>query len=124
MIWRTEYFLFFWINIPPSVAGPKTLSYLANTPKPRIVKLFLKATGQESFTVGSLVYFATRYDIHIQLGGLAGVIAPILSKQSRDLYCCVITGEVPILARMEGAFYQGGPVDHRASFSGVAWRVQ
>jgi hypothetical protein len=60
--------------------------------------------------VGGLAYFATRYDIHIELGGLAGLIAPMTGKQPGDLYGWVITSEVPSFAKMKGSFYQGGPV--------------
>jgi len=96
-------------NIPPNAAETK-VSYLANTPKPRIVKLSVKPDGREKFTVGGLAYFANRYVMHIELGGLAGMIAPMIGKQPPDSRGWVVPGEVPSFAKLEGAFYPGGPV--------------
>lgn len=96
-------------NIPASAAETK-VSYLANDPKPRIVRLSVKPEARDSFTVGGLAYFANRYVVHVDLGGLAGMIAPLIGKQPTDVRDWVVTGEVPCVARMEGAFYQGGPV--------------
>ena len=94
----------------PSNGAETKVSYLGNDPKPRIVKLSMRAEGRDRFTVGGLEYFATRYVMHIELGGLAGMIAPMIGKQPADVHYWMITGEVPSCAKMEGAFYLGGPV--------------
>jgi hypothetical protein len=96
-------------NIPPK-AAETNVSYLANDPKPRIVKLSVRPEGRESFTVGGLAYFANRYLIHIELSGLAAILAPFMGKQPADIHDWVVGGEVPSFARMQGALYLGGPV--------------
>ena len=96
-------------NVRPNVAETK-VSYLASAPKPRVVKLSIKPEERESFTVGDLPFFATRYVMHIELGGFAGIIAPMVGKQPLDIHHWVTTGEVPSYVRMQGPFYMGGPV--------------
>lgn len=96
-------------NLSQDAAETK-VSYLASAPKPRLVTLSVKPDGRERFTVGGLVYFANRYVMHAELGGLAGLIAPLIGKQPTDSRGWVVPGEVPSFARLEGAFYPGGPV--------------
>lgn len=95
-------------NIRPD--APETrVPYLVNDPKPRIVMLSIKPDGNEDFSIAGVAVPANRYVIHIEIGGLGGLIAPIIGKQPPDMHEWVVAGEVPILARMEAAFYQGGP---------------
>lgn len=96
-------------NIPPK-AAETNVSYLANDPKPRIVRLSVRPEGRESFTVGGFQHFANRYVIHIELSGLAGLLAPIMGKQPADIHDWVVGDEVPSFAKMQGALYLGGPV--------------
>lgn len=106
-------------NIPQNAAETK-VSYLASTPKPRLVRLLVKPQGQESFTVGGVAYSAKRYVMHIELGGLAGMIAPIIGKQPEDSRGWIVPGEVPSFVRLEGAFYPSGPV-WTAELSSPVW---
>jgi len=96
-------------NIPTN-AAEMNVSYLANDPKPRIVKLSLRPDGRENFTVGGFPFFANRYVLHVEVGGLAGMIAPFIGKQPDDHHGWVVGGEVPSFAKLEGPFYLGGPV--------------
>ncbi len=96
-------------NIPPDAVETK-VSYLASDLQPRIVTLSIKREARDRFTVGGIAGFANRYLIHVELGGLTGIIAPLIGKQPADSRAWIIPGEVPIFAKVEGAFYQGGPV--------------
>lgn len=96
-------------NLSSNAAETK-VSYLANDPKPRLVKLCFKPEEPGSFTVGWLRYSAARYNIHVELGGLTGVIAPFVGKQPADSHGWVIPGEVPTFAKIQGPLYDGGPV--------------
>lgn len=96
-------------NIAASAAETK-VSYLANDPNPRMVQLSIKPEGKESFTVGGFPYSASRYVVHIELGGLAGIVAPLMGKQPPDIHDWVIMGEVPSFAKMQAPLYNGGPV--------------
>lgn len=96
-------------NISPTAAETQ-VSYLANDPKPRIVKLLVRPQGREKFSVGGLSYAANVYVIHIELGGIAGLVAPVIGKQPPDVHSWLADGEIPSFAKMEGPLYQGGPV--------------
>lgn len=94
----------------PSNARETTVSFLTAGSKPRLVKLSIKPDGKERFSIGALHYAANRYNIHAELGGIEGVLAPFVGKQPPDTKAWVITGVAPIFARMQGPFYFGGPI--------------
>lgn len=96
-------------NILPDTPETK-VSYIAATPKPRLVTLSIKPQGKENFSVAGRLHRAMRYDIKIEIGGIAGVIAPVIGKQPKDIYIWVLGGKAPTFVRMEGELYQGGPV--------------
>ena len=96
-------------NIRPDTPETK-VSYLTATPKPRLVTLSIKPQRKENFRVAGRLHKAMRYDIKIEIGGIAGVIAPIVGKQPKDRYISILGGMAPTFVRMEGQLYQGGPV--------------
>lgn len=95
-------------NLSTSAAESK-VSYLTASPKPRIVRLAIKPDGEGHFRVGGGPRLARRFRIHIELGGVAGVIAPMVGKQPTDLTMWVMSGEVPAFLNLEGALYEQGP---------------
>jgi hypothetical protein len=97
------------INLRPN-AAQTTVPYLAATPKPRIVHLALAASGEQTFSVGGAKHRAVRYIIRTQIGGVDGVIAPIVGKQPKDVYVWVVEGPAPAFVRLEGPLFDGGPV--------------
>ena len=100
-------------NIAPDVAST-AVSMLVATPKPRLVKLVITPAGAEPFTVGGAAYRATRFNVKVEIGGLAGLIAPLLGKQPKDSSVWIVGGEAPGFVRSESQFYQGGPL----------WRIE
>jgi len=100
-------------NIAPD-ASPTTVSMVVATPKPRLVKLVITRMGADPFSVGRASYKATRINVKIEIGGLAGLIAPLLGKQPKDTSVWILGGDAPGFVRSEGQFYQGGPV----------WRIE
>jgi hypothetical protein len=96
-------------NINPR-AMPKTLSYVAATPKPRLVKFALSAGGTESFTVAGSTRRATHYVLKVEIGGVAGVIAPIIGKQPEDSHVWIMEGEAPAFVRSLASMAMGGPL--------------
>ncbi len=96
-------------NIPADASSLK-VSYAAPGPKPRIVKLNISGTRDDAFRVGTLKRKARCFDIKIDLGGIEGVVAPIIGKQPGDIRVWIEEGEAPVFIREEGAFYPGGPV--------------
>jgi hypothetical protein len=100
-------------NIQPD-AGETKVAMVAVTPKPRLVKLAVASVGEEPFSFGETTLKATHFVIKVQLGGVAGVVAPIVGKQPPDFHVWVIGGKAPAFIKSEGPLYAGGPI----------WRIQ
>jgi hypothetical protein len=100
-------------NVRPN-AVPKELSLIVATPKPRVVKLELQPPVEEPFSTGRTARKAMHYVLKIDIGGLAGVIAPIIGKEPPDSHVWIFTGEAPAFVKSEQTFYMGGPM----------WRVE
>jgi hypothetical protein len=73
---------------------------LVATPKLRMVKLVLAGRTMK----------AMRFNIKIDLGGVAGVVAPVIGKQPPDIQVWVLGGSAPTFVKEEGFFYEGGPI--------------
>jgi hypothetical protein len=96
-------------NLRPGAAETK-VSYLAATPKPRLVTLAITPQGEETFRAAGVTHKATRYAVKVELGGVAGALAPLMGKQPKDIHVWILEGKAPAFVRMEGQLYQGGPV--------------
>ena len=107
-------------NIRPDAAETK-VSYLAFTPKPRLVTLVVKPEGEDTFWTAGARHRATCYDVKVELGGLTGVLAPLLGKQPKDIHVWILGGDAPAFVRMEGQLYQGGPL-WRIELTSPAWQ--
>ncbi len=86
-----------------------TVSMVAATPKPRLVRLAITPAGEDAFTVGIAQRKANRFVVHIELGGLAGVLAPILGKQPPDTHVWVLEGDAPAFIGSQGPLAMGSP---------------
>ena len=53
---------------------------------------------------------ATDFTIHVELGGVTGVIAPIIGKQPSDYQIWLQDGVPPAFVKEEGPLYEGGPI--------------
>jgi hypothetical protein len=112
------------ISLPPGLANglistvikdfadnaPHTVSMLAATPKPRIVKMEITPEGEESFTVGGNSYKARRYVGKIKIGGIAGAIAPIVGNQPPDSHFWILRGDAPAFLKSKGPLTADTPV--------------
>src|SRR5262245_40910201 len=98
----------------PGDSAPTSVSALAATPKPRLVKYVVTPAGEDPFSVGGASHKATRYRVKVEIGGIAGVIAPIIGKQPPDTFVWILGGEAPGFVRSEGPLYQDGPI----------WRIE
>jgi hypothetical protein len=96
-------------NIPPG-SPETTVSMLVATPKPRIVKLVVQSRGEEPFSVVGSSHEAIHYEIKIDIGGVAGVVAPLVGKQPPDIQAWVVGGQAPTLIRERGPIYPEGPI--------------
>jgi hypothetical protein len=100
-------------NLDPS-AAETTLSFVAVSDKPRIVKLKISPGPERTFRVGLLKHHAQHYVIKTEIQGIAGVIAPVVGKQPPDIHIWVVKSEAPSFLEFEGPLSQNGPV----------WRIQ
>ncbi len=100
-------------NVRPD--GPPTaVSMVAATPKPRLVKLVVTPRGEEPLSIGGSRRKAIHYVIKVEIGGVAGVVAPLLGKQPPDIHVWILGGEAPAFVKSEGPLYLGGPI----------WRIE
>jgi hypothetical protein len=101
------------LNIRPSTPETK-LSFVAPTAKPRLVIVSVKPAGKVPFLIGGKTRHAIDYVLHVELGGLTGMIAPMIGKQPADYHIWILEGEAPAFIREEGQMYEGGPI----------WRIE
>ena len=98
------------LNLPAN-AGPLKLDFVAPIGKGRLIQLSTDVEGQESYTpILGVHRKATVFRIHPELGGVVGVIAPVLGKEPKDVFIWVLEGQVPGLVREVGPLEQGGQV--------------
>jgi hypothetical protein len=96
-------------NIRPG-APAQTLSLVAATPKPRLVKLEVRAAGKDPVTIGGAPRTATHYVLKVDIGGLSGLIAPLIGKEPPDSHVWILDGEVPAFLRSQAPMFMGGPL--------------
>jgi hypothetical protein len=89
---------------------PIEVPYVALSPKPRMVKLAIAKGGEDPFTVGGRSYKAAKYDVKVRIGGIAGVVAPMIGKQPPDVHVWVTESRVPAIIRIDSALYTEGPI--------------
>jgi hypothetical protein len=117
------------IDVPPDLANgliptllrnvgtggpPKTVSFVVPTPKPRLVKLAITVAGNEPFSTGGAVRKATHYVVKVEIGGISGLLAPLVGKQPPDSHVWILGGEAPAFLKSEQPLYFGGPL----------WRIE
>ena len=112
------------LELPPDVANGMVLSLLKNissktpkttvsmvaiTPKPRLVKLDFVPAGEEPFSTAASVRKATHYVVKVNVPGVAGAVASVLGKVPPDSHVWVLGGEAPAFVKAELALFPDGP---------------
>jgi hypothetical protein len=92
------------LEVPMIVAGPKL----------RLVKIVAHTDGTGSFSLLGFNREAVHYVAKLELGGVAGVVAPIVGKQPPDAQIWIVGGEAPGFLRSEMPAYAEGPM----------WRIE
>jgi hypothetical protein len=113
------------MDLPPDVANgliiiflknvrrdalPTSVSFVAATPKPRLVKLDIAVAGTDPFSIAGSARKATHYVLKVDIGGIAGVFAPLVGKQPPDSHIWILEGEAPAFVRSQAPMFMGGPV--------------
>jgi hypothetical protein len=101
------------MNLPPG-SPERKLSMVAATPKPRLIKLAVSSTGEDTFSVGGSSRKATHYVLKVEIGGAKGVVAPMVGKQPPDTHVWILPGDAPAFVKLEGALAYETPV----------WRIE
>jgi hypothetical protein len=91
-------------------ALPLSVSMVIATPKPRLVRITMAVAGTEPFSIAGSARQATHYVLKVEIGGLAGLIAPLVGKQPPDSHVWILEGEAPAFVRSEAPMFMGGPV--------------
>lgn len=100
-------------NLGPS-AQTATVSMLVATPKPRIVKLLIHREAPDKVSTSLIQRTATHFVVKVDIGGVAGLVAPVIGKQPADTGVWILEGEAPAFLKSEGPLFEGGPV----------WRIE
>ena len=95
-------------NVLPGASA--TGQMVAFTPEPRLLTMVLTPEGEETVRLGRVTTTVVRYRVKLELGGLTGLIAPVLGKQPPDLSYWLVRGDVPAFVRFEGPMFLHGPV--------------
>jgi hypothetical protein len=95
-------------NIAPGAPLTK-VPMLVLAPKPRLITLAISPQGEEPFTLLGAPHKGLHFDIKIELGGVAGVVAPLIGKQPPDLQIWIVGGDAPTFLREQGPLFQDGP---------------
>jgi hypothetical protein len=93
---------------------PASVSYIAATPKPRLVKLEISSASEETFSIAGAQRTATHYVLKVDIGGLSGLLAPLVGKQPPDAHVWILGGEAPAFVKSEQLSFVGGPL----------WRIE
>jgi hypothetical protein len=88
---------------------PSTASWVASTPKPRLVKLIITAADSEPVSTAGSGRRATHYVVKAEIGGLAGLLAPLVGKAPPDNHVWILEGPAPAFLKSEAPLYVGGP---------------
>lgn len=106
--------LFVMLKNLPANASSTELSMVVATPKPRLIKLAISSAGTDPFSLAGAAREAQNYVIKIEMGGVTGLVAPLVGKQPPDSHVWMVGGEAPTVVKSEGIAYPGGPI----------WRVE
>jgi hypothetical protein len=96
-------------NILPDTKETK-VSYVGAAPKPRLVHLSIRPNGLETFSVAGARHKATLFVVKVEIGGISGMIAPLIGKQPADTKVWVVGEGAPAFVRADQALYVGGPI--------------
>ncbi len=95
-------------NVTPA-ALPLSVSYLAATPKLRLVRLVITSRGVDSFGTAAAPYKAQHYVVDVRLGGLEGVVSSAIRKSLPRSHIWINAG-VPAFVRAETPLGVDGPM--------------
>src|SRR5438128_5190485 len=104
-------------HIQPNVPQT-TVSMVATTPKPRVVKLEILPEGEKAIASGNTKHKTVRYVVKVKIGGVAGLMARLLGNSLQTRTC----GFLLAMPRLSSNWkVRSTPV---APFGGLNWQLQ
>ena len=103
-------------------APPKELPMVVATPEPTLIRLDVVSAEPQRFTKGDDRQRVTEYVLKPKIGGLKGLLAPLVGKQPENAHVWILEGEAPAFLAAEQQFYPEGPM-WRIELSVPAWRA-
>jgi hypothetical protein len=79
-------------------------------PQAKAYPSVIQSEGQDSFVSAGRANKSLKFKIHVDIGGITGVIAPMIGEEPPDTHVWVSGGVVPAFIRSEEPLYFGGPV--------------
>ena len=98
------------INIPPNAPDFKLGVVVPAQGKPRLIHFAVSSAGQQSFSVVGYPRKASVFRMKPEIGGIEGVLAPIVNKQPPDIVIWVLEGDAPLFVREVGQLSEDGPI--------------
>jgi hypothetical protein len=83
---------------------------LVLAPKPRLIKLLISPQGEAPFDVVGSSRKAIHYEIKVQIGGIEGMVAPLVGKAPPNIEVWIVGGQAPTFLREQGPIYPEGPI--------------
>ncbi len=96
-------------NLDPATQSFK-LPALSPTEKPRLFHFAVSPEGRGTFRIAGTRQTAAIFRMKTELGGIAGVVAPILDKQPDDILLWLLEGDAPVAVRAIAQLSEGGPL--------------
>ncbi len=96
-------------NISPQ-AQQTIVPMLVATPKPRMVRLVFSPQAEDAFSVAGASRQSLHFEIKIDLGGLAAMVAPVFGKQPPNAQIWIVGGEAPTFLKEQSQIYPEGPL--------------
>jgi hypothetical protein len=89
-----------------------TVSFLAFTPAPQIIKLQLRFVGEQTVHIGDVSTKAKQYVFKPQIGKIRQFFGKFFGKLPADFHydCWILTDEVPGFVQFEGPLQLMGPI--------------
>src|SRR5215470_12165187 len=89
---------------------PESVSVIAITPKPMLVKVRFTNAGLEPFTFAGTRRQATHFVLHVDIGGLKGLAAKLFGRQPPDSHIWIADGDAPAFIRAATPIATGDPL--------------
>jgi hypothetical protein len=96
-------------NVRPT-ALPSSVSMVVATPKPRLVKIAIATAGTNALSIAGSPRKAVHFVLKVDLGGFAGLVAPLVGKQPPDSHVWILQGAVPAFLRSQSPMFVGAPL--------------